>query len=117
LLCELAAAGISIKRDGDGLRVRARPGVSIAAYRERIREAKPALLAVLREREGIAALGPEPALPWVHVSTAPVAATLPPAGWEGTIPAGCGVPAVCHVLGPCPCHAASGRCWTEEPAL
>ena len=63
------------------------------------------------------ALGLDPSLPWVRVSTAPVAATLPPTGWEGTLPAGCGVPAVCHGLGSCPYHAASSRCWTEEPAL
>jgi hypothetical protein len=117
LLAELADAGVTLTRNGDRLHYQTRAGVSIAPYRERIQEAKPALLALLRERETVAALGPDLALHWIHVSTAPVAATIPLAGWEGTIPAGCGVPTTCQTLGPCPHFLEHDRCWNDmEPA-
>jgi hypothetical protein len=56
LLAELDAAGVHLTRERDHLRVRGGPGASLAAYTERIREMKPALLALLREREVIADL-------------------------------------------------------------
>jgi hypothetical protein len=56
LLAELDAAGIHLTRQGERLRVRSESGASLAAYTERIREVKPALLALFREREGIADL-------------------------------------------------------------
>ena len=56
LLAELEAAGVHLTRNDDVLRVRSKPGVDPAPYRERIHEAKPALLALLREREVIADL-------------------------------------------------------------
>ena len=54
LLAELDAAGVSISRAGESLLVRGASGAGLAPYTERIREAKPALLALLREREAIA---------------------------------------------------------------
>jgi hypothetical protein len=116
LLRDIEATGIRLHAAGDRLRAEIPAGANIGSFRERIQEAKPELLAALREREGIGALGLDPSLPWVHVSTAPVAATLPPAGWESTIPAGCGVPAACQTLGPCPHVHEHGRCWHDtEP--
>jgi hypothetical protein len=55
LLAELAASGIGLTREGDNLRVRAEPGVSLAPHRERISAHKPTLLAELRLREEIVA--------------------------------------------------------------
>jgi hypothetical protein len=68
--------------------------------------------ALLREEE-IAALGLDPSLHWMHVSKEPVAASVPPDDWDGTIPAGCGVQSVCCVLGPCPHVTWHGHCWAE----
>jgi hypothetical protein len=56
LLAELEAIGIQITREGYTLRVRGNPGVNPAPYRERIREAKPVIIAMLRQREAIAEL-------------------------------------------------------------
>jgi hypothetical protein len=47
LLRELEAAGIRLRRDGGNLIARARPGVSLAAFRERIRAHKSVLMAAL----------------------------------------------------------------------
>jgi hypothetical protein len=95
LLAELHAAGVRLSLAGDDLRFQTRPGVSIAAYRERITASKPALVTVLRARQ-------------------PVAPSRPPAGWDGIAPARCGVPSVCRALGPCPHFTAHGCCWAEE---
>ena len=46
-LAELGAAGVTLRREGDNLRYRTRPGLGIAPYRERIAAAKPTLLAAL----------------------------------------------------------------------
>jgi hypothetical protein len=56
LLTDLADAGITLTRNVDRVHYQTRPGVSIAPYRARIREAKTELLAALREREMLAAL-------------------------------------------------------------
>jgi hypothetical protein len=116
LLTELEAAGVRLSLAGDDLRYQTEAGVSIAPYRARIRESKPALLAELLAREELAAMGLDPSLRWVHVATAPVEATVPSSGWAGQFPAGCAVPNVCCALGPCPHHAAHGRCWKVEGA-
>src|SRR5215218_7349778 len=117
LLAQLADAGVTLTQNGDRLHYQTRPGVSIAPYRERIQEAKPALLALLREQEAIAALGLDPSLHWVHVSTGPVEASVPPDSWDGAVPPACGVPAACRSLGPCPHVHEHGRCWHDaEPA-
>ena len=113
LLDELAEAGVTVTRNGDHLHYQTRPGVRIAPYRERIRQVKPALLALLQEREAIAALGLDPALHWVHVSQEPVEPSVPPEGWEGVAPDGCGTPLVCGSLGPCRHFTEHGRCWAE----
>ena len=55
LLADLDAASVRVTRDGDDLRVRGKPGVSLAPYADRIRQHKPALLAELRLREQIIA--------------------------------------------------------------
>jgi hypothetical protein len=59
------------------------------------------------------ALGLDPALRWVHVSRVPVEATVPPEGWEGIAPTGCGAPHVCGPLGPCHHFTEHGRCWAK----
>jgi hypothetical protein len=41
-------------------------------------------------------------LVWREVDRGPVTASAPPAGWDGALPATCGWPDLCHVLGPCP---------------
>jgi hypothetical protein len=64
LLAELDAAGIHLTRAGDRLRVRSESGASLAAYTERIRAARPSLLALLRERESIAELADQLAAGW-----------------------------------------------------
>ena len=91
LLSELDAAGLHLSLAGDGLCVQARPGVSIAPYRERIAAHKPALVVRLRARQ-------------------PVTPTVPPAGWDGSLPAACGWPHLCRTLGPCPRHLRGGPC-------
>jgi hypothetical protein len=53
LLARLEAAGVHVSREGDSLRVRGEPGVHPAPYRECIREAKPALLALLALQDEI----------------------------------------------------------------
>lgn len=47
LLAELEAAGIQVTREGDVLRVRGEPGVTLAPYIDRIRELKPEILTYL----------------------------------------------------------------------
>ena len=130
LIAELAAAGIHVTREGDNLRVRGEPGVRLAPYTERLREHKPALLVALREREATeqhgpqvggnrltpeetAAVGLDPALGQAQVARGPVAATKPPGDWDGVVPAGCGAPLCCKMLGPCGHFARHGRCWAE----
>jgi hypothetical protein len=49
-------------------------------------------------------------LVWCHVDRGPVAASAPPPGWDGTLPANCGWPALCHVLGPCPSMRTRDNC-------
>jgi hypothetical protein len=60
LLAELDALGIHLTREGDNIRVRAEPGISLAPYVERIRASKPALLREVLQRRIIAALDVEP---------------------------------------------------------
>jgi TubC N-terminal docking domain len=60
-LAELEAAGVTVARDGDNLRVRGNPGVRLTQYTDRIRDRKPALLAELLKGEIMAALNGEPA--------------------------------------------------------
>ena len=60
LLAELEAAGINLTREGDNLRVRAQPGVSLAPYVERIRAHKPELLKEVLQRRIVEALNAEP---------------------------------------------------------
>jgi hypothetical protein len=113
-LAELEAAGIHLTREGDAVRARGEPGVSLAPYRDTIRASKPALLAELRAREDLDAMGLDPALRWVSVYTGPVEQSCRPEGWDGHIPAGCGVPHACCILGPCPHFTEHGRCWKER---
>jgi hypothetical protein len=51
LLSDLDAAGISLAADGEALRFRTPPGVSIGPYVDRITANKSALLAAVRQRE------------------------------------------------------------------
>jgi hypothetical protein len=60
LLAELETAGVRVSVTGDDLRCQARPGVSIAPYRERIRESKSVLIEELLQREIVAAAKVEP---------------------------------------------------------
>jgi hypothetical protein len=110
LLVEMEGLGIHITREGDTLRVRGKPGVRLAPHRERIVANKPALLAVLREREEVATLGLDPTLRWAQVSKEPVEASVPPDGWDGAVPADCGKPVICAKLGACPGYEDRGAC-------
>ena len=49
-------------------------------------------------------------LTWHHVDRSPVAVSASPPGWDGTLPANCGWPALCHVLGPCPDMRTTNGC-------
>jgi hypothetical protein len=105
LLAHLETAGVQVSRDGDNLRVRGKPGVSLAPYLEQIRKLKPKLLGVLLPDQ------PDPpALIWMHVSQEEVDASKPPADWDGYLPDSCGWRSFCQVLGPCPRHLAGGTC-------
>ena len=53
LLAELAAAGIHISREGECLRVRGEPGVSLDPCRDCVTAYKPALLTLLALQEDI----------------------------------------------------------------
>jgi hypothetical protein len=53
LLAELEAAGVHISREGHSLRVRGRPGVSLAPYRDQITTHKPVLLSLLALQDEI----------------------------------------------------------------
>jgi hypothetical protein len=131
LLAELEAVGIQIIREGDNLRVRGEPGVSLAPYTERLREHKPAILVALGEREATerhctlmdgnrltpektAVVDLDPTLAWAQVARNPVAATRPPSDWDGVVPAGCGAPLCCKMLGPCGHFAQNGWCWADS---
>ena len=94
LLTELDDVGVRLSLDGDDLRFQTRPGVSIAPYRERITASKRALVARLRARQ-------------------PVIATVPPAGWDGTLPTACGWTQLCQTLGPCSRHLRGGPCMID----
>jgi hypothetical protein len=61
LLAELNETGIHLTREGDNLRVRATPGISLAPYVKRITAQKAALLRELLQRRIIQALDVEPA--------------------------------------------------------
>jgi hypothetical protein len=56
LIDELTEAGVRLSLDGGDLVADVLPGVDPTLYRERIQSSKPALLALLRARETIAAL-------------------------------------------------------------
>jgi hypothetical protein len=56
LLVELAGVGIHLTGEGDNLRVRAEPGISLSPYLERIKPHKSALLKALLQRQIVAAL-------------------------------------------------------------
>lgn len=125
LLAELEAAGVTVERDGETLRITGKKR-SVAAFAERIRENKPALLAALGDKETTEsqtvpdprvltaaeseALGLDPALQWIRVYTGPVDAAEPREGWDGTLPAECGWPNLCRQLGPCPRHFTGRPC-------
>jgi hypothetical protein len=53
LLDELAGAGIRLSREGDDLIGDVLPGATLAPYRDRIREHKPALLTLLALQDDI----------------------------------------------------------------
>ena len=59
LLVDLVAAGITVTREGDNLRVRALPGVSLTPRLDCIRDHKPALLAELLQVRIVALLDVE----------------------------------------------------------
>jgi 5-enolpyruvylshikimate-3-phosphate synthase len=61
LLAELNAAGIRVSRDGDKLKVKARPGVSIDNWIACIRDHRLGLLAEIVKAEVVAAASVEPA--------------------------------------------------------
>ena len=94
LFAELQSAGVRLSLAGGDLRYQTRPGVSIAPYRGRIASHKPALLALLRTREPVAATALQ------NRNRGPVEATKPPAGWDGALCAGCRWERYCGVLGP-----------------
>ena len=56
LLADLEAVGIHVSREGDNLKVRGEPGVSLTPYLERIKPHKPTLLRELLQRQIIVAL-------------------------------------------------------------
>lgn len=91
LLRELQAAGVRLTLAGLDLRYRTKSGVSIAPFSDRMQEHKPALVAVLAKGQ-------------------PVPATQPPAGWNGTVCAGCRWERFCRVLGPRSSKMTDGPC-------
>jgi hypothetical protein len=64
-------------------------------------------------RAEVVALGLSPDLIWMRVSREEVAASTPPAGWNGTLPDNCAWRTLCEMLGPCPRHQADGLCRTK----
>ena len=60
LLADLESAGVHLSLAGNDLHYRTRPGVSIAPFRDRITDHKPALLMELLKAEIVAALDVEP---------------------------------------------------------
>jgi len=52
---------------------------------------------------------------WHRVDRSPVAASAPPPGWDRTLPANCGWPTLCHVLGPCPGMRTTDGCPLAGP--
>ena len=110
LLAELASAGVQVVREGDNLKVRARPGTNLSLFTERIRANKPALLVALDPAGAQTSPSTAPEILWMHVSRADVKASKPPDGWDGTLPATCAWPQLCAVLGPCPRHLDGGPC-------
>ena len=60
LLAELDAAGVRLSLAGDALRFQTRPGVTIAPYREKIADNKPALVAELLKTRIIEVVTVEP---------------------------------------------------------
>ena len=54
-------------------------------------------------------------LVWHGVDRGPVAASALPPEWDGTLPANCGWPTLCHVLGPCPGMRTSDGCAFAGP--
>jgi len=63
--------------------------------------------------EVVAKFSLDPPLRWVPVNRGPVQASKPPADWDGSVPAGCGVLLCCRMLGPCQHFAQHGHCWAE----
>jgi hypothetical protein len=128
LLDELTAAGVFLTRTGDDFRVRTRPGVSIAPYRERIRAHKPDLVIaflhadILEAAEAVGDAFDESTYDrlwaqWHRLARRqPIAACPPPEGWEGTLCDGCRWPAMCRVLGPRGPHLPDGPCpaWSQD---
>lgn len=62
------------------------------------------------------AVGLDTTLRWMHVDQRPVAATIPPSDWNGTVPDNCGVPRICATLGPCEIFVTHGSCWAAMQA-
>ena len=61
--------------------------------------------------------GVDPTLKWAHVYQGPVAASVPPADWDGVVPEDCGQPALCEKLGPCANRGKTGLCPLMDPAV
>jgi hypothetical protein len=108
-LATIEREGVRLRRDGDELKIQTRRGVGADAYIDPIRLNRSGLLATLAgERHDIPWITPND-LTWVRVSREEVDETMPPAGWDGTLPADCAWSHLCTVLGPCP-HVIDRRC-------
>ena len=109
----LEAEGVRITRNGDELRIQTRSGASSDAYIDLIRLNRAGLLATLAgERHDIPWITPVD-LHWVHVDQREVDETVPPADWDGVLPADCAWSLLCEVLGPCS-HVVDKACRCQQ---
>jgi hypothetical protein len=112
-LATIDSEGVRLRRNGNELRIQTRRGASADAFIDLIRLNRDSLLATLAgEHDNIPWITADD-LHWVHVNQREVDETVPPADWDGTLPADCAWLDLCTVLGPCP-HTTEGRCRCQK---
>jgi hypothetical protein len=112
-LAHLESEGVRLTLNAGQLAVKTRRGASADPYIDLIRLNRAGLLAILT--------GERADIPWitaddlhrVPVFRGEVVETVPPADWNGMLPASCAWSTLCTVLGPCP-HVTQGRCHSQH---